>query len=233
MKWLKIALTVLMCAGLSACMGEEQIEQPLPEETPAAVQSASPIPVEPQPEPVETTREPEYIYLPSADLSEADEDYVFQGFISSEEGEKLGSFLDVSDSKNVITLDSFHGSGGEQVSVPLRACGQVELCAVDLEISYDTERLRYVGFENADDDLLVNCDEERGSIMVNFVRIVNIEDNFKFCDLLFEVITTLECESTLAVEVVEAVCVDDAGSIVFPSAASVDGIALLNQEGGG
>lgn len=231
MKWMKITLVLLLCLGLSGCGEKGQNEGPPPEEPPPAVQTDSPPASEGQPGPTGPAQDPGYVYLPADSLAEAHEDYVLRGYVSGEDGQTLGCLLDVSDMENVITLDAFRAVGGERVRVPLRVCGEVELCAVDLKITYDADRLEFVGYENADDDLIVNC-KEKGKISVNFVRIVNLEDNFTFCDLLFDVITTLECESILTVEIVEAVCLDGADSIVFPDSTAADGIACLNGKVG-
>lgn len=231
MKWIKITLVLLLCLGLSACGSKGPNQESPPEQSPSPAQSDALPGADAQPDSTEPAPDPGYICLPVDDLDQAHEDYVLRGYAKGENGQTLGCFLDVSDRENVIALDAFRADGGETVRVPLRLCGQVELCAVDLKISYDTERLKYVGCENDDDDLLVNCDADKGVILVNFVRIVNLEENFKFCDLLFEVVTTLECESVLTVEIEEAVCLDAAGDIVFPDAAAADGIACLNGKG--
>lgn len=231
MKWIKITLVLLLCLGLSACGSKEPNPTPPQEESPSPAQSDAPPGADAQPDPTDPALDPGYVYLPVDDPEQAHEDYVLRGYAKGENGQTLGRFLDVGDRKNVIALDAFRANGGETVSIPLRLCGQVELCAVDLKISYDTERLKYVGCENDDDDLIVNCNAEKGVILVNFVRIVNLEENFKFCDLLFEVITTLECESVLTVEIEQAVCLDAAGDILFPDAAAADGIACLNGKG--
>lgn len=179
-----------------------------PEETPAPTATPVPIPIQP----------------------EAPEDYIFQGYVEGEGEETLSKFQDLSGVENALALLSFYGNGGETVATSLQICGEVELCAFDIKISYDTSRLKYAGCENADDDLLVNCSEEKGQIMINFVRIVNLGENFKFCDLLFEVITSETCESPITIEVVEAVSLDAEGAIVFRSVPAVNATAYLNTE---
>ena len=226
-----IIFVLLFCLALSACSADRQSEAPPEDETPSTTPTMSSPSANEQPDHTDQVLDPGFVYLPVESEIEVDEDYVFRGSISMENGEDLNYYLDTGGVDNVIAMDTVCGNGGETVSVPLRVCGDVELCAVDLEISYDADQLKYIGFENADDDLIVNC-KENGTILVNFVRIVNLEDNFRFCDLLFEVITTLECESVLDIEIVEAVCLDDTGSIVFPAVAVADGAAHLNGKGG-
>lgn len=229
MKWIKIILVMLLCMGLSAC-GQRAVEDtPVPENTPPTVQTQ---PTEPEPSQT-LPDEPEqgYVRFSLSDFPGPDEDYVFQGYINAGT-EQQGEFMDVRELPNVVALDGASGNAGDRLSIPLRVCGEVEFCGLDLKIHYDPQLLKYEGYDNADDDLMVHCNEEKGVVLINLARVANLEDNYGICQLLFQVITTLECESTLTVELEEMVSLDGDGNIIFPPAYSMDGIARLNGKGG-
>ena len=137
---------------------------------------------------------------------------------------------DIYGRENVFTLPSVCAKAGETFVLPLRLCGKVSLCAFDLRIYYDTNLLRYAGCNGDDEDLLVNCDAKSGTVYVNFLRTANINSGLDICDLFFQVLTSERHESTLALEVVEAVAVDAVGDIVRCDSLSVDSILYLNME---
>ena len=172
-----------------------------------------------------------FVYIPKEHAApEPLDSYVFQRWTTDgENGTVVGQYQDVSDLDNVIAFDSVYAAKGETIAAALKICGNVELCAFDLKISFDKNRLKYLGFENADDDLMVYCNEDNGTIMINFVRIVNLEEGFKFCDLLFEIISSEVCDSVLHITVKEAVAVDAAGEIHFRDVSTVHGTVHLNH----
>jgi len=139
---------------------------------------------------------------------------------------------DTTNMKNALVLPEVAGNKGETISIPLQVCGQVELCAFDLRISYDRNRLMYVGSENADDELIVHCKENEGILLINYLRISNLKEPHRFCDLQFKVLTKDVCTSELYVEVVEVVALEETGDILICETSAVNGVARLNGEGG-
>lgn len=179
--------------------------------------------------------DPKYVYLPEE--TDNTGDLVFSEWASEErDGSEpqvpAAKYQDVSDIQNVVAIPSVYGDAGETVTTPLRICGQVELCAFDLRVTYDKNRLKYVGCGNADEDLVIHCREDSGTLLMNFLRISNLKDGFAVCDLQFEVLTTSACDTPLHIEVVEAVSLDETGEIVFCAFSTVDGVAHLNKKGG-
>lgn len=176
--------------------------------------------------------DPQYVYLPK---EQTGEDLVFSGWEENpadSQGDLVAKYQDVSQVQNAIVIPAVYGQGGEQVSVPLRICGQVDLCALDLRVTYDKELLRYAGSADQDEDLLINCDEENGVLLINFLRLVNLEEQFEFANLVFDVTTTHACDTTLWLDVVEAVALDEEQQIRFCNFSVVDGVAHLNRKGG-
>lgn len=228
-RWIRIALALglllMLCAcgtgnggegGTSGQSGEEQKEHVYADSS----QSVQ-VPI----------TDPQYVYLPK---EQSGEDLVFSGWEENpadSQGDLTAKYQDVSQIQNAIVIPAVYGQGGEQVSVPLRICGQVDLCALDLRVSYDKELLHYEGSTNQDEDLLINCDEENGVLFINFLRLVNLEEQFDFASLVFEVTTTHECDTTLLLDVVEAVVLDEEQQIRFCNFSVVDGVVHLNQKG--
>lgn len=176
--------------------------------------------------------DPQYVYLPE---DQSGEDLVFSGWEenpASNQGDLVAKYQDVSQIQNAIVIPMAYGRAGEQVSIPLRICGQVDLCALDLRVTYDKELLHYAGSTNQDEDLLINCDEENGVLLINFLRLVNLEESFDFTELVFDVITTHECDTALQLDVVEAVALDEEQQIRFCKFSVVDGVARLNRKDG-
>ena len=176
--------------------------------------------------------DPQYVYLPK---DQSREDLVFRGWEENPAGSQddlVAKYQDVSQFQNAIVIPAVYGQGGEQVSVPLRICGQVDLCALDLRVTYDEELLHYAGSTGQDEDLLINCDEENGVLFLNFLRLVNLEEPFDFANLVFDVDTTHACDTALQLEVVEAVALDEDQQIRFCNFSVVDGVAHLNQKDG-
>ena len=138
-------------------------------------------------------------------------------------------YQDASDKENVFALPSAHVNAGETFELPLRLCGKVSLCAFDLRIHYDANLLRYAGCDEADEDILVNCDAKNGVLYVNFLRTVNITSEVALCNLAFQVLTSEPHESALSLEMVETVAIDAAGNIVHCDSFSVDSSLYLNM----
>ncbi len=184
--------------------------------------------------------EPVYVYLPKG--KDAAKDQIFLGYVPEDEktqetpnvdyipdmSKMVAKYQDVSKQNNTIAIPSVYSKAGETATTSLMLCGKVKLCALDLRIQYDPEKLRYVEQET-DDDLIIHCDPANGVLYINLVRIVNITDSEKICDLSFEVLSSQSVDSQLQVHVIEAVSLDKNGEIEFCPFSFVDGTVHLNS----
>lgn len=176
------------------------------------------------------------VLRPEQDGVSENKNLIFRGWETALQGEPARDvshsanalYQDVSGLENVFAIPSVYAKAGETFEVPLSLCGQVSLCAFDLRIYYDASLLRYAGCDEADENLLVNCDAKNGLLYVNFLRTVNVEDEVGLCRLAFQVLTSERHESALHLETVEAVAVDMAGDVTRRDACSVDSILYLN-----
>lgn len=201
----------------------EETEPVLPEEEGSGPATA--FETRPQ-EPLEIDiTEPVYVSLPQEETD--DLDLVFTQW--DKEGDSRAKFQDVSQVKNTVAIPSKYGKAGETLTAEVRLCGQVELSGFDLTVTYDKELLKFVAFENADEDLVFHCDEETGTIRMNYLRMTNLEEDLKVCDLQFEILSTLSCETVLDVEMVEAISFDENGEILFCNYSLVDAKVYLNE----
>lgn len=178
--------------------------------------------------------EPEYVYLPQQETD--NDNLIFDSWVTEREDgtqteEPSGKYQDVTNVENAIAIPSVYGKAGETITASVKLCGQLSLCAFDLRVTYDTDLLKFVDYKDANDDLLVHCDEETGTVRMNFLRTVNLQDALRVCDLQFEVLTELNCETSLEVEVVEAISLDEDGEIIFCNFSIVDASVHLNEAG--
>lgn len=173
--------------------------------------------------------EPVYVYLPEQESE--DKNLVFRQWIpdSGTDGESGGKFQDVTNVNNAVTIPSIYGEAGEEISAEVRLCGQVCLGGFDLKITYDPTLIEFVSFEQADQDLIYNCDKETGTIRMNYLQTVNVEDALTVCQIKFNVISTLSSETPLDVEMVEAISYGENGEILFCNYSLVDAKVYLNE----
>lgn len=176
--------------------------------------------------------DPTYVYLPE-DTTE-DENLIFTQWTAEQSDgtqleEPVAEYQDVTQVENAVAIPSVYGKAGETIRAQVRICGQVDLCAFDLRVNYDPQLLKYIGCQNADEALLVNGDAESGTVMMNFLQIVDLEKALNVCDLQFEVLTDLDCDTPLDIEVVEAVSLDENGQIEFCNYSTLQAQVHLNE----
>lgn len=133
---------------------------------------------------------------------------------------------------NVLSLGDAAGKRGDTVSVSLGIGGEVNFCAADMKIYYDSDKLKFIGFFDEDDDTLGNCKDD-GVIFVNFLRIKNVADELRFCELNFEIITDETCSTVLRLEPAEVVALDSSDNIVYCMSSVKNGTLSLNGGGDG
>ena len=136
-----------------------------------------------------------------------------------------------SDVINEIVLSSATAKNGDEISVPLGVNGNVDFCAVDLKIYYDSDKLEFVKFTDTDEDVVANCDGE-GTVFVNFLRIKNVMQKIELCKLNFKVKTDEVCSTILRIEPIEIVRLDDAEEIEHCNCTVKNGTVSLNGGGG-
>lgn len=192
------------------------------------------------PEKVYITEEapPVYVELPVQD-EKPDKNLVFSGWADAQgdtkpedaaQDDALARYRDVSQMENVLALPTAYAEKGQTVVLPLSLCGQVELCAFDLRITYDKNRLTYIGCENADDMLMVNGKPDEGVVRINALSVSNLKQAMELCQLQFEVITQQSSRSEIYIQVVEAVRLGEDGQIVICDADAVHGVLHLNED---
>ena len=90
------------------------------------------------------------------------------------------------DDINLFTLGSASCKKGEEVCIPLRLQGNVNLAGFELTILYPTDELEFKDFENLDKDMFANYLPETGEIKIAFASGNNVDGAIDICDLLFE-----------------------------------------------
>lgn len=179
---------------------------------------------------------PVYVDLPNRVEEEAD--LVFSGWVTPEgdsaqpETDANARYRDVSELENVLAIPSEYAQKDDVVSLPLRLCGQVELCAFDVKLTYDKNRLEYLGCEDADDDLMVHAKPDEGVVRINYLYPRNLQEEKELCRLQFRVTTKEQGQSLLHMEVVEAVSLGSDGDVIIRTATPVHSTVWLNQEAG-
>lgn len=110
----------------------------------------------------------------------------------------------ISDGKNIILLSDAYGKTEDVVTMPLMLCGEVEICCFEATVEYDTSVLRFAGFENEDPCMTVSCNEETGTVHLNYISTQNTTGQVDLCDLLFEVIGTKKTQSGVNITIAHA-----------------------------
>lgn len=129
--------------------------------------------------------------------------------------------------ENILTVSLSDGKKGEEITGTLSVEGEVNLCAVDLKILFDHTKLRLTKLGSDDADVLINEKTDDGAIKLNYLKIKNVTEPFELCFFTFEVLTEEPCESTVSIEVKEAVKVEDDDILDCPYAVR-NGTAKLN-----
>lgn len=146
--------------------------------------------------------------------------------------DQVAKYQDVSGLNNAIAIPAIYGWAGEMVTATVQLCGQVELCAADMAVQYDKRYLKWVGTAAEDDDIIVHCDEETGTVYINLLRMRNAQEVLPLCQLQFTVLTTEPITTVLDAQVKEAVSLGAESAIDFCPYSVIDGTVYLNQTGG-
>ena len=178
------------------------------------------------------------VYVDRSDRAEERADLVFSGWVTPEgdsaqpETDANARYRDVSELDNVLAIPSEYAQKDELVSLPLRLCGQVELCAFDVKLTYDKNRLEYLGCEDVDDDLMVHAKTDEGVVRINYLYPRNLQEEKDLCRLQFRVTSKEQGQSLLHMEVLEAVRLGSDGDVVICTATPVHSTVWLNQKAG-
>ena len=105
--------------------------------------------------------------------------------------------------ENAVTFSDLTGKKGDILTGTLSVVGKVDLCAVDLNLTYDASKLKLTASEDTFPDLIVNADSANGCVRLNLVRVNNIKEAFSICRLTFEVLTDEVVESAVTIDVRE------------------------------
>lgn len=210
--------------------GENSAEQ---EETPAVDASGNPVEqTSVVKKPIESTEvniaEPSYVYLP--EQKSDDENLIFEKIETTEDGKEQSKFQDVSQVENAVAIPSMYGQAGETVSAEVKLCGLVDVCALDLRVRYDPAILKYTGCDNAYAELIYNCNEEDGVVLMNLITLSKLDETVKLCDLQFEVLADSSSASPLEIEIVDMGTLDENGQIIGCEYSTIDAQVYLNDE---
>ena len=107
--------------------------------------------------------------------------------------------------ENILTVSLSDGKKGEELVGTLSIDGEVDLCAVDLKILFDSTKLKLTKIGSDDSDVLMNDRADDGGINLNYLKSKNVNEPFELCFFSFEVLTEESCESTVSIEVKDVV----------------------------
>ena len=105
----------------------------------------------------------------------------------------------------------------------------MDVCAVDLRVRYDPEVLKYKDCDDAHTELVYNCNEENGVVLMNLITLSKLNETVKLCDLQFEVLSDINGTSPLEIEVVDMGTIDEDGQIIGCNYSTIDAQVHLNE----
>ena len=126
-------------------------------------------------------------------------------------------WTDVSETDNVIAAPSCYASAGDTTTIPFKLCGKVNLCGMDIAVSFDNHLLEFLEYKNEDDDVIVNYNADTGIIHLNLTSSKNISGEIDLCELCFKVKATEISDSKLTISAKEIVAFDDNNDFIKPS----------------
>ncbi len=88
---------------------------------------------------------------------------------------------------NVFAMPGTYGTSGDEITVPLRLCGEVELCGFDLTVEYDPDKLQLERVYDEDEAVILNA-ETPGCLRINYVSVSNTIADVDICCLKFRVL---------------------------------------------
>ena len=177
--------------------------------------------------------EPERVTLPHGQKPESDQLLLQQEKVPADEegGEPEDVYHDVSKLPNVIAVPSGYVDQGSQVSVPLRVCGIVNLCGLDIQLRYDPTLVRLSGIQNQNSNVMFNNKAEEGVLLLNFISLENMTGSFDLGELQFEALVPDTCLSPINIEVVDLAVMNESNEPVPVKYTATGGTLWLNEPG--
>lgn len=120
------------------------------------------------------------------------------------------------DKSNYFTLPVKYTFNENVIDMPITLCGDVDLCAFDIEIQYDKNSLEFIEITEEDDDIVSNHIADSGIIKLNFMNSKNITGEIDICNMQFKALNN-NPSSEIKIIVKEVVKLDDNGEFVNPS----------------
>lgn len=104
----------------------------------------------------------------------------------TEDKDIKANYVELNDKPNVFTMPTVYGDIDSEIIIPLELNGAIDMCAFDITLKYDTEKIRLLEIANVDTGVISNYDSVKGEIYMNYVQASNINAGFKICDFIFE-----------------------------------------------
>jgi hypothetical protein len=123
-------------------------------------------------------------------------------------------YVDVRNDDHVVALPAVYGSKSAALKLPLKILGMVDLCGMDITLSYDTSLLDFAGHEQDDIGVTVDSDTEPGLIYVRFVSAANASGEIDLSVLSFKVKGEEKTDTDIRVFVKDTVRLDGENNIV-------------------
>lgn len=127
---------------------------------------------------------------------------------------------EVNGKDNVFSCSGGYVQKGANTAVSVKLGGNVSLCAFNLRITYDTEKLDFVEFRAQDPLVDANCMEEEGVIYLNYASSENTVGDVDLTDLVFYA-TGNEGQAAVTIEVLEIIVYDESYDFQTPACTTV------------
>lgn len=121
---------------------------------------------------------------------------------------------------NVISLGNSYGKSKSVVSVPLIIDGDVDICALELNVIFDPNVLTFIESTNEDSGAITNITDK--GIYVSFMSTNNVETTIYMCDLVFEINENLSDSTSITIEVNKCGKIDE-DKIIETKSSTIDG----------
>lgn len=112
-----------------------------------------------------------------------------------------------------LALAGGYGTKKDHVTLPLKLCGEVNICAFEAEIHYDPGQLKFVEFANTDPGVVINVIEEEGCLLLNYLDSENTLGDVDLVDLVFEIIGESDTDTPVEITVENGTRLNDAGEM--------------------
>lgn len=122
---------------------------------------------------------------------------------------------DTTDKNNLFTLSSCYAKKGDEIVIPVKLCGNVNIGAFDIRIAFDTEKLEFVEVLNQDADVMASYSDTEKKIGINFMGSENLTESMDVCDLVFKVKSDEVSNTTFNVMNMDSLVYKDNGDFEF------------------